>query len=75
MINEVDADGSGAIDFHEFLSLMVRKMKDTDQEEELIDALKMFDRDGSGKLSHEELKHVMGYIAGEGYKEELHQYD
>jgi calmodulin len=29
MINEVDADGIGTIDFPEFLSLMARKMKDT----------------------------------------------
>ena len=34
MINEVDADGNGTIDFPEFLSLMARKMKDTDTEEE-----------------------------------------
>ena len=27
MINEVDADGNGTIDFTEFLSLMARKMK------------------------------------------------
>lgn len=27
MINEVDADGNGTIDFHEFLTLMARKMK------------------------------------------------
>merc|ERR1711900_68006 len=46
MINEVDADGNGTIDFPEFLSLMARKMKDTDTEEELIEAFKVFDRDG-----------------------------
>lgn len=27
MINEVDADGNGTIDFPEFLNLMARKMK------------------------------------------------
>jgi calmodulin len=27
MINEVDADGNGTIDFPEFLTLMARKMK------------------------------------------------
>jgi calmodulin len=30
MINEVDADGSGAIDFPEFLTMMARKMNNTD---------------------------------------------
>jgi len=27
MVNEVDTDGNGIIDFPEFLSLMARKMK------------------------------------------------
>ncbi len=35
MINEVDADGNGTIDFPEFLTMMARKMKDTDSEEEI----------------------------------------
>lgn len=30
MINEVDADGSGTIDFPEFLTMMARKMNNTD---------------------------------------------
>merc|ERR1711979_117916 len=51
MINEVDADGSGTIDFPEFLTMMARKMKDTDTEEELIEAFKVFDRDGNGFIS------------------------
>lgn len=59
MINEVDADGSGTIDFPEFLSLMARKMKDTDTEEELVEAFKVFDRDGNGLISAAELRHVM----------------
>merc|ERR1711924_200080 len=58
MINEVDVDGNGTIDLPEFLSLMARKMKDTDTEEELIEAFKVFDRDG-GFISAAELRHVM----------------
>uniref|UniRef100_A0A8B9IX31 EF-hand domain-containing protein n=1 Tax=Amazona collaria TaxID=241587 RepID=A0A8B9IX31_9PSIT len=38
MVGEVDADGSGTIDFPEFLSLMARKMRDTDSEEEIREA-------------------------------------
>merc|ERR1712217_97942 len=59
MINEVDADGNGTIDFPEFLSLQARKMRDTDTEEELIGAFKVFDRDGNGFISAAELRHVM----------------
>merc|ERR1712071_695493 len=54
-----DADGNGTIDFPEFLSLMSRKMKDTDTEEELVEAFKVFDRDGNGFISAAELRHVM----------------
>lgn len=35
MINEVDADGNGTKDFLEFLTIMARKMKDTDNEDEI----------------------------------------
>merc|ERR1712216_988020 len=59
MINEVDADGSGTIDFPEFLNLMAKKMKDTDSEEEIKEALKVFDKDGNGFISAAELRHVM----------------
>merc|ERR1711988_1857567 len=59
MINEVDNDGSGTIDFAEFLSLMSKKMKDADSEEELMEAFKVFDKDGNGFISAVELRHVM----------------
>merc|ERR1711974_102104 len=59
MINEVDADGNGTIDFIEFLSLMSRKTKDTDTEEELIEAFKVFDKDADGFISASEMKNSM----------------
>merc|ERR1711924_557064 len=59
MINEVDADGNGTIDFPEFCTLMARKMKDTDTEEELIEAFRVFDKDGNGFISAAELRHIM----------------
>ena len=58
MINEVDADENGTIDFPGVLSLMARKMKDADIEEELTEAFKVFDRDGNGFISDAELRHV-----------------
>ena len=41
MINEVDADGNGTIDFPEFLNMMSRKMKETDSEEKIMEAFKV----------------------------------
>jgi calmodulin len=59
MIDEVDADGSGTIDFAEFLTLMARKMKRADAKQEILEAFKVFDKDGSGKISASELRSIM----------------
>jgi len=42
MRNEGKADGNGTIDFPEFLTIMARKMKDTDSEEGTLQAFKVF---------------------------------
>ena len=59
MINEVDANGNGTIDFEEFLEMMARKMKETDTAEEIRQAFRVFDKDGNGFISSAELRHVM----------------
>ena len=51
--------GNGTIDFPEFLTMMARKMKDTDSEEEIKEAFRVFDKDGNGFISAAELRHVM----------------
>ena len=59
MINEIDADGNGTIDFSEFLTMMSRKVHDSNPEEEMKEAFKVFDKDGNGLISATELRHVM----------------
>merc|ERR1719191_329189 len=59
MISEVDKDRSGTIDFPEFLTMMARKMKDSDSEEEVRKAFRVFDKDGNGFISAAELRHIM----------------
>jgi calmodulin len=64
MINEVDTDGNGNIDFPEFLTMMSKKMKDSDSEDEIREAFKVFDKDGNGFISAAELRHVMTNLGG-----------
>jgi Ca2+-binding EF-hand superfamily protein len=51
--------GNGTIDFPEFLTMMARKMKDTDSEEEIREAFRVFDKDGNGFISAAELRLVL----------------
>ena len=55
----INLTGNGTIDFPEFLTMMARKMKDTDSEEEIREAFRVFDKDGNGFISAAELRHVM----------------
>lgn len=59
MINKLDADGDGTIEFPEFLIMMASKMHITDREEEIKEAFEVFDKDGNEFISVAELRHVM----------------
>ena len=41
MIDDVDQDGDGTIDFPEFLTMLVRSMSDTDSHEEVMEAFRV----------------------------------
>ncbi|CAD5125907.1 unnamed protein product [Dimorphilus gyrociliatus] len=71
MINEIDSDGNGIIDFPEFLMMMAKKVKDTPSEEEMRAAFKVFDRDGNGLISASELRYVMANLGEKMTDEEV----
>ncbi|XWS64694.1 hypothetical protein CRYUN_Cryun05aG0025300 [Craigia yunnanensis] len=73
MINEVDIDGNGTIEFGEFLNLMARKMKEVEAEDELKEAFRVFDQDQDGYISPNELRQVMIHIGEKVTDEELEQ--
>lgn len=62
MMSEVDSDGSGSIDFPEFLALMAQKFAHYKVEEDIKEAFRFFDRDGNGYITAYEFRQVMANI-------------
>lgn len=50
MVNEIDIDGNGQIEFPEFCLMMKRMMKETDSEM-IREAFRVFDKDGNGVIT------------------------
>ena len=55
-IEAVDSDGSGWIDFDEFLALMEIKTKEAEDEQELREAFRVFDKNNQGVIDTGDLK-------------------
>ncbi|KAF3615880.1 Caltractin [Capsicum annuum] len=58
MIAEVDKDGSGAIDFDEFVHMMTAKFGERDTKEELMKAFHIIDQDKNGKISFADVQRI-----------------
>uniref|UniRef100_A0A914S4N1 EF-hand domain-containing protein n=1 Tax=Parascaris equorum TaxID=6256 RepID=A0A914S4N1_PAREQ len=58
IINEVDIDGNGQVEFPEFCVMMKRIMKETDQEM-IREAFRVFDKDGNGVITEQEFRYFM----------------
>lgn len=59
LLEEVNQDENGNYNFKNFFDILLKKMKEQDTEEELIEVFKAFDSDSNGLLSAKELKDVM----------------
>eukprot|EP00090_Calanus_glacialis_P003722 TRINITY_DN12747_c0_g1_i1.p1 TRINITY_DN12747_c0_g1~~TRINITY_DN12747_c0_g1_i1.p1 ORF type:complete len:150 (-),score=65.32 TRINITY_DN12747_c0_g1_i1:123-572(-) len=62
MVNQVDKDGTGSIDFPEFLMMMSLKSDSENAEDEIREAFQVFDGDGNGFINRQELACVMGNL-------------
>ena len=65
----MDTDESGKIDLPEFLHMMAKRIADTNLEEDVLEAFKVFDKDGNGFITARELKLVMSNL-GESLTEQ-----
>ena len=44
MINEMDVDGNGTVDFDEFILMMSKKLSEPESEADIKEAFKVFDK-------------------------------
>jgi calmodulin len=56
MLDEVDLSKNGKLSFGEFVSLLNRKSKEFDNEEEIIEAFRMFATDKDGLIKFDNLR-------------------
>merc|ERR1712062_73561 len=71
LVLEVDVDGNGTIDFPEFLNMMKKKAREVDEEADLREAFKIFDRNRDGYIDMKELKKVTQMLGTMLTKEEI----
>ena len=63
MINEVDVDGNGTVEFAEFVILMTNKVKEMSRQEEMEEAFRVLDKEKDGHINIKELKYFMCKVA------------
>jgi len=71
MVSDLDKDGSGAIDFDEFLDMMTARMSDKDTKEDINKVFRLFDDDKTGLISIKNLRRVARELGETMTDEEL----
>merc|ERR1711892_905980 len=64
MIENVDKNSNGTIDYEEFVEMMV-KTEDEEEIDDITQAFKVFDRDGDGLISADEIRQTMNNLGEE----------
>ena len=59
IIKKMDLEDKKEINYDEFLTIINQREKDVDEEEEVLKAFKVFDKEGNGLININELKNIM----------------
>merc|ERR1711935_1263538 len=73
MVGDLDADGSGEIEFGEFLEVMTAKLSDKNTKEEIDRVFKLFDKDGNGTLEADDLGRVCKELGEDMTEEDIRE--
>merc|ERR1712184_36084 len=73
MVSDLDADGSGEIEFGEFLDVMTAKLSDKNTKEEIDRVFKLFDKDRNGTLEADDLSRVRKELGEDMTEEDIRE--
>eukprot|EP01029_Cantina_marsupialis_P027715 TRINITY_DN773235_c0_g1_i1.p1 TRINITY_DN773235_c0_g1~~TRINITY_DN773235_c0_g1_i1.p1 ORF type:complete len:187 (-),score=48.96 TRINITY_DN773235_c0_g1_i1:181-702(-) len=71
IVKGIDREGTGKIAFPDFLEIMTQKYSERDPDEEILKAFRLFDDDGSGKITLRNMKRVARELGESLNDEEL----
>jgi len=73
IMGENDNDNDGKLKFEEVLYLVNNRSKEIDTEDELIEAFRLFDKEGKGYIGTEEIKHLLLMLGESMTNEEIEE--
>ena len=73
MLADMDADGSGAIDFDEWLTLMTKKVNDKDSRANISKIFALYDDERTGFISIKNLRRVAQELGEDAPENELQE--
>jgi len=74
LIDDIDTDGSGELEFDEFLQLAARFLVEEDSEamqEELREAFRLYDKEGNGYINVSDLREILRALEDNMGEDEL----
>ena len=74
IVMEIDIDGSGTIDFDEFVALMKDKALEVDVDSDIREAFRMFDRNKDGYIDMSELSKMFALVGGLFTRDEMEEF-